>query len=42
VIYATGFSPVAPRPVPRSLTLQKPYRPEDIVRAVRRGAPDQA
>lgn len=42
VIYATGFSPVAPRPVPRSLTLQKPYRPEDIVRAVRRVAPYQA
>jgi CheY-like chemotaxis protein len=38
VIYATGFSPVAPRPVPGSLTLQKPYRPEDIVRAVRRVA----
>ena len=42
VIYATGFSPVSPRPVPGSLTLQKPYRPEDIVRAVRRVAPDQA
>ncbi|MDH2356308.1 response regulator [Bradyrhizobium sp. SSUT18] len=42
VIYATGFSPVAPRPVPGSLILQKPYRPEDIVRAVRRVAPDQA
>jgi len=42
VIYATGFSPVAPRPVPGSLMLQKPYRPEDIVRAVRRVALDQA
>ena len=42
VIYATGFSPVAPRPVPGSLTLQKPYRPEDIVRAVRRVASNQA
>jgi hypothetical protein len=42
VIYATGFSPVAPRPVPGSLTLQKPYRPEDIIRTVRRVAPDQA
>ena len=42
VIYATGFSPVAPRPVPGSLTLQKPYLPQDIVRAVRRVAPDQA
>jgi DNA-binding response OmpR family regulator len=42
VIYATGFSPVAPRPVPGSLMLQKPYRPEDIVGAVRRVASDQA
>lgn len=42
VIYATGFSPVAPRPVPGSLMLQKPYRPEDIVRAVRRVASNQA
>ena len=42
VIYATGFSPVAPRPVPGSLTLQKPYHPEDIVRAVRRVASNQA
>jgi DNA-binding NtrC family response regulator len=42
VIYATGFSPVSPRPVPGSLTLQKPYRPEDIVKAVRRVALDQA
>jgi CheY-like chemotaxis protein len=35
VIYATGFSPVAARPVPGSLSLHKPYRPEDIVRAVK-------
>jgi CheY-like chemotaxis protein len=42
VIYATGFSPVAPRPVPGSMTLQKPYRPEDILRAVRRVASNQA
>jgi len=42
VIYATGFSPVAPSPVPGSLILQKPYRPEDIVRAARRVAPNQA
>jgi CheY-like chemotaxis protein len=35
VIYATGFSPVAPRPVSGSLLLQKPYQPEAIVRAVR-------
>jgi CheY-like chemotaxis protein len=42
VIYATGFSPVAPRPVSGSLALPKPYRPEDIVRAVRRVASNQA
>lgn len=35
VIYATGFSPVAARPVPGSLSFQKPYQPEDIVRAVK-------
>ena len=35
VIYATGFSPVEARPVPGSLSLQKPYHPERIVQAVR-------
>jgi hypothetical protein len=35
VIYATGFSPVAPRPVSGSLFFQKPYDPADIVRAVK-------
>jgi DNA-binding NtrC family response regulator len=35
VIYATGFSPVAARPVPGSLSFQKPYNPGDIVRAVK-------
>ena len=35
VIYATGFSPVEARPVPGSLTLQKPYHPDRIVKAVR-------
>ena len=35
VIYATGFSPVAARPVPGSLSLKKPYHPEEIVQAVR-------
>jgi DNA-binding response OmpR family regulator len=35
VIYASGFSPVAPRPVSCSLFLQKPYDPADIVRAVK-------
>ena len=35
VIYATGYSPVQPRPVPGSLLLQKPYHPDQIVQAVR-------
>jgi hypothetical protein len=35
VIYATGFSPVAPRPVAGSLMLQKPFHPQEIVQAVR-------
>ncbi|WP_342738963.1 response regulator [Bradyrhizobium sp. B117] len=35
VIYATGFSPVTPRPVPGSRILQKPYHPDEIVQAVR-------
>jgi CheY-like chemotaxis protein len=35
VVYATGFSPVEPRPVPGSLFLQKPYNPEEVVRAVK-------
>jgi CheY-like chemotaxis protein len=34
VIYATGFSPVAARPVPGSRSLFKPYHPDEIVRAV--------
>jgi DNA-binding NtrC family response regulator len=38
VIYATGFSPVVARPVAGSLSLQKPYHPEAIVRAVRQAA----
>jgi DNA-binding NtrC family response regulator len=38
VIYATGYSPVAPRPQPGSLALQKPYHPDDIVRAVDQAA----
>jgi len=42
VIYATGFSPVAPRPVSGSLILPKPYRPEDIVGAVRQVASNQS
>ena len=35
VIYATGFSPVTPRPVAGSLVLQKPYRPDQIVAVIR-------
>jgi CheY-like chemotaxis protein len=35
VIYATGYSPVQPRPVPGSRFLQKPYNPDQIVQAVR-------
>jgi CheY-like chemotaxis protein len=34
VIYATGFSPVAARPVPGSLSRQKPYHPTVVVKAV--------
>lgn len=36
VIYATGFSPVPHRPVADSVLLQKPFQPDDIVRAVRK------
>lgn len=35
VIYATGFSPVPPRPVAGSTLLQKPFHPQAIVEAVR-------
>jgi CheY-like chemotaxis protein len=35
VIYASGFSPVSPRPVSGSLLLRKPYQPEEIVQAVK-------
>ena len=42
VIYATGFSPVAPRPVPGSLLLQKPFHPDEIVRAVKDVTGDRA
>lgn len=35
VVYATGFSPVTPRPVAGSVVLQKPYLPEEVVKAVR-------
>ena len=41
VIYATGFSPVEARPVPGSLSLQKPYHPEDIVKAVKEMAKER-
>ena len=35
VIYANGFSPVAPPPLPSSLSLREPYHPDEIVQAVR-------
>jgi DNA-binding NtrC family response regulator len=35
VIYATGFSPVEARPVPGSLSLHKPYQPDNIINAVK-------
>lgn len=35
VIYATGFSPVEARPVPGSLSLLKPYHPDEVVKAVK-------
>ena len=34
-IYATGFSPVAPRPLAGGVFLQKPFHPHQIVKAVR-------
>jgi DNA-binding response OmpR family regulator len=36
VVYATGFSPVRHRPVSGSLSVQKPFRPDDVVDAVRK------
>jgi len=35
VIYATGFSPATPRPVPGSRIVKKPFHPEEIVRTIR-------
>jgi CheY-like chemotaxis protein len=35
VIYATGFSHMQPRPVPGSVWFQKPYRPDQVVSAIR-------
>jgi CheY-like chemotaxis protein len=34
VIYATGFSPTEPRPVPGSRLLRKPFHPDEVVRMV--------
>ena len=42
VIYATGFSPVAARPVSGSISLQKPYHPEQLVLAVKQVTADPA
>ncbi|WP_050990898.1 response regulator transcription factor [Bradyrhizobium genomosp. I (2014)] len=35
VIYATGFSPVTPRPVSGGRIVQKPFHPEEIARTIR-------
>jgi DNA-binding response OmpR family regulator len=35
VIYATGFSHTEPRPVAGSIWFQKPYRPSQLVSAIR-------
>ena len=35
VIYASGYSFVAHRPVPGSRFFQKPYRPEQVINALR-------
>ncbi|WP_027576492.1 response regulator [Bradyrhizobium sp. WSM1743] len=35
VIYATGFSPSTPRPVPGSRIVKKPFQPDEIVRMVK-------
>ncbi|RXH05982.1 response regulator [Bradyrhizobium vignae] len=34
VIYATGYSPAAPRPVPGSRIVKKPFHPDEVVRIV--------
>ncbi|GMO92887.1 hypothetical protein TM239_01020 [Bradyrhizobium sp. TM239] len=44
VIYATGFSPSTPRPVPGSRIVKKPFHPDEIVRTIKeldekKGAP---
>ena len=35
VVYATGFSPSTPRPVPGSRIVRKPFHPDEIVRTVK-------
>ncbi|WP_245313787.1 response regulator [Bradyrhizobium elkanii] len=35
VIYATGFSPATPRPVPGSRIVHKPFHPDEIIRMIR-------
>lgn len=35
VIYATGYSPSASRPVPGSRIVKKPFHPDEVVRMVR-------
>jgi len=34
VTYATGYSPAAPRPVPGSRIVKKPFHPDEVVRIV--------
>ncbi|MGX9428850.1 MULTISPECIES: response regulator [Bradyrhizobium] len=34
VIYATGYSPTTPHPVPSSRIVKKPFHPAEIVRMV--------
>ncbi|UFW46559.1 MULTISPECIES: response regulator [Bradyrhizobium] len=35
VIYATGYSPTTPHPVPGSRIVKKPFHPDEIVRMVK-------
>ena len=41
VIYASGFSHEAPRPVPRGVFLRKPYLPSQIVGVIERLVGDE-
>jgi len=41
VIYASGYSHVEHRPVPGSRFFQKPYRPEQVINAIRELSRDE-